>query len=189
MELKSWWWRASTLRCWVPIEPLWNWNQSNASDQKSVKCTNRTFMELKSSNARVSVKAYDSTNRTFMELKSMYGVNKGKCSSSYQSNLYGIEIVQPIDGWIAQPVPIEPLWNWNCHAAIKLRINNLYQSNLYGIEIMLYWAIIALVVEYQSNLYGIEISHRFVRCRLRRWYQSNLYGIEMMYGTLPVTST
>ena len=53
----------------VLIEPLWNWNTNFFGLASSLKCINRTFMELKPNAFGMEKENAFSINRTFMELK------------------------------------------------------------------------------------------------------------------------
>ena len=97
----------------VLIAPLWNWNldrfngglprarsnrtfmelksTQNGGDEVPTACSNRTFMELKCSWTEASILRTWCSNRTFMELKSAW-------NSSPTT---------------PEPVLIAPLWNWN----------------------------------------------------------------------------
>ena len=73
---------------------------------------NRTFMELKLKHRFDAFLDEIGINRTFMELKSALIHPEKESLSTYQSNLYGIEMkAMLLPERKCKTVSIEPLWN------------------------------------------------------------------------------
>ena len=114
-----------------------------------------------------------------MELKWYNAFAASSKTKSFQSYLYGIEIMNTcLQRGDYFQVSIVPLWNWNVMHLWWIPLPVWFQSYLYGIEIWLKRQRMNCLNRFNRTF--MELKYRNGRVIIdSRWFQSYLYGIEI----------